>query len=134
MYISDKINILDAPRIPNPKGDLRKIIDINSSGFEGFGEVYLSEITKGEKKGWKKHNEMHMILFVVLGKIKFVFKENLEDEKIFYSKIITDSDNCLLSVAPGLWFMFESLSLSNSILLNFANIPHNDSEVERFDL
>tara|TARA_Y100000766_G_C18455932_1_gene388221 strand:+ start:44 stop:448 length:405 start_codon:yes stop_codon:yes gene_type:complete len=134
MEIPNKIKILDVPRISHPKGDLRKIVDVNSAAFRGFGEVYLSEIASGERKGWKRHNEMHMTLFVISGKIRFVFKEEIEDSKAYFTKILTETDNCLLSVTPGLWFMFEGLSFPKSILLNFANIPHSDAEVDRCDL
>ena len=113
---------------------MRKIIDVNSLAFKGFGEVYLSEIASGERKGWKRHNEMHMTLYVISGKIRFVFKEDFKDEKVYFTKLLTETDSCLLSVSPGLWFMFEGLARSKSILLNFSNIPHSDSEVDRCDL
>ena len=37
----------------------------------------------------------------------------------------------LLTVPPGIWFGFQGISDSDSMILNLANLPHDPAEVER---
>ena len=38
-----------------------------------------------------------------------------------------------LTVPPGIWFGFKGLNNAKNMLLNVADIKHNDAEVERQD-
>ena len=42
----------------NIKINITKLLDINSSTFNKFGEIYISEINKNDIKGWKMHNNI----------------------------------------------------------------------------
>ena len=57
----------------NSKGNIIKLININSTNYNGFGELYISKINYGKIKGWKKHTKMKMNIFVISGKVQFVF-------------------------------------------------------------
>ena len=64
--------------------------------YNGFGELYFSEVNFGEIKAWKKHKKMVMNLIVPCGEVKFVFFDDRKNpiitnrfQEIVISKEIT---------------------------------------------
>ena len=47
-----KIRIVSKKILKNPKGDLLKYVTKEDKYFKKFGEIYFTEIKKGEIKGW----------------------------------------------------------------------------------
>jgi dTDP-4-dehydrorhamnose 3,5-epimerase-like enzyme len=69
---------------------------------------------------------------VVTGKIRLVVLENLESAPEL--EIVLDGvDRKLVTIEPGKWFGFQGLSQNEAMLMNFANIKHDDLEVERLN-
>ena len=58
--------------INHEKGNIFHIIKKDSSGYNGFGEAYISSVNANSIKGWKMHKQMTLNLLVILGKIRFV--------------------------------------------------------------
>lgn len=113
-------------KITVENGDVLKIINKAEDNFQGFGEAYFSRIDLGAVKAWKRHLSMYMNLVVPIGEVKFNFIIN--DQLETYT--IGETNYSIISVPPGIWFGFEGLEKIN-IVLNFSNIIHSDSEVER---
>ena len=111
-----------------PGGNIVKLLKNTDEDFKGFGEAYFSYINSGAVKAWKKHLSMNLFLTVPLGKIKFVFFDEIRN--LFDEVILTSSDKKAIIVKPNVWFGFKGRSLPYSILLNIANIPHDPTEVE----
>ena len=113
------------------------------SGYSGFGEAYFSTIESGAIKGWKRHREMVLNLVVPVGAVRFVIfddrrgsKTKGEFEEITLSRYNTGKNNSYgrLTVTPQLWIGFQGIYEDASLLLNIANIPHNQNEVDQMDL
>ena len=116
--------------IPVDGGGITKVIDKNSSIFSGFGELYISEIEHGAFRGWKLHKEMSSLLFVVRGTISVHITRNLSECKTLEFSQIDESRQALLLPAGNV-FGFKSLS-ETSLVANFANIEHQESEIMRY--
>ena len=126
----DDIIVTPLKRIPTDGGDVMHALKFSDNGFKGFGEVYFSWIEHGAIKAWKCHQSMTLNLVVPLGEVRFVF--HLTDQK---DKFLTESVGVnrysRLTVPPGIWFGFQGISASHSLLMNFADLEHDPDEVER---
>ena len=127
-----KINI---KIIKNKKGDLIKYLSSRDSFFKKFGEIYFSEIKKGQIKGWNLHKRYKCHLAVISGSVTFNFvdsrknsKTSLKKEKITLSK----KNYAVLLVPPKIWFNFTTRD-KVSLVANTLNYPHLDSETKKID-
>jgi dTDP-4-dehydrorhamnose 3,5-epimerase len=114
-------------RINVKGGDVLHALKRSDDSYIGFGEAYFSQVYKGHKKAWKRHKLMTLNLIVPIGNIKFIFVDENENSKEF---IIGDSNYSRLTVPPGIWFGFQGLTEPLNLLLNLANIVHDQEEVE----
>ena len=127
----DKVILNPIKRIKVIGGDVMHNIKTNDEGFEGFGETYYSFVNKGTIKGWKKHTKMTMNITCPIGKVKFVFSEDLNQ----FKDILLDEENLYrITIKPNIWFSFQGLYDPTSLITNVANLIHDKSEVERKDL
>ncbi len=102
--------------------------------YLGFGEVYFSNVIAGVTKGWKKHKKMTCNLVVPVGHVCF----HLYDQRIAttssgtYIKVNLGKSNYqMLTIAANVWFAFTGGEQDEpNVIANFADIEHNDEEVE----
>ena len=129
---SHKIIVTPLMNIKVVGGNVLRVIKNNDSGFEGFGEAYFSWIDPGSIKGWKCHNKMYMNIVVPVGRVKFVFRiTNQDGSEDFQVEEVGVDSYVRLSVPPGVWFAFQGISASSSLILNIASIVHDSDEVMR---
>ena len=115
--------------IENINGSVMHGLKKSDSSFNGFGEVYFSNIKYESIKAWKRHSRMTMNLLVPVGKVKFVFYD--EDEDIFEEHIIGRKDYFRITVFPKIWFGFKGLDKYENLVMNFADLEHDPEEAER---
>jgi len=125
-----KAELIDLKFVPAEGGGILKIIKKSSDHFQGFGELYFSQISYGAFRGWKKHQEMHSLLFVVQGDVSFHF---FFEDKPCYTLELTECiiEQKALMIPPGSNFGFKSTSSHGAVVANFANIEHRTNEVFR---
>ena len=126
----DDILVRPLKRITTEGGDVMHALKKSDNGYNGFGEVYFSWVEQGAIKAWKCHQRMTLNLVVPLGAVQFVFhlpypKETYRVEKIGEARCVR------LTVPPGIWFGFKGIASGSSMLMNLADIEHDDSEVLR---
>lgn len=126
-FFKKNIKIIKQKRIVHPLGNIIKIINKNNEGYAGFSETYFSEIKKNSIKAWKYHKKMTLNLFVIQGKVKFIFFDN---KKSFFKLILSEQNYKQVFVRPKVWFGFKGLGKKNKIL-NFSNIAHSTNEIMR---
>jgi dTDP-4-dehydrorhamnose 3,5-epimerase len=112
-------------------GDVLHALKCTEDSFVGFGEAYFSTIELNAIKAWKRHNRMTMNLVVPFGHAKFVFAYGCGE---FVCHQIGDHNYQRLTVPPGVWFGFQGLSQSCSLILNISDVPHDPSEVDRLPM
>ena len=121
-----------------PKGDVLHALKSTDKGYAGFGEVYFSQIKRGEVKSWKRHNRMVLNLVVVAGEIKFVIYDDREQSATFgqFSEFtLSPATNYQrLTIAPGLWMAFQGIGQGVSMLMNIIPEPHDSTEVDSKEL
>jgi dTDP-4-dehydrorhamnose 3,5-epimerase len=116
-----KINLLT---FKNNKGNVLRAYRKDEEKIGKFGEVYLSWINKKSIKGWKMHKKMHMNLIVPVGLVKFVFYE----KNIFKEVIIGDNKYYRIYVPNKIYFAFQNLSKKKSLVINYSNIIHQNTD------
>lgn len=115
-------------------GNVMHAIKKSSKGFLGFGEAYFSIIKHNSIKAWKKHKKMHLNLIVPLGKVHFTIFDDRNNSNMFAEYILSNENYLRLTIPPKVWVGFKGLSKPQSIILNIADIPHEDKEVEKIDI
>lgn len=114
-------------------GDVMHAIKKNSNGFVGFGEAYFSSIKYNAIKAWKRHNKMYLNLTVPFGKVHFTIFDDKNNLENFAEHILSSENYLRLTIPPGVWVGFKGLSKPHSLVLNVADILHEDKEVEKLD-
>lgn len=126
------IMITPLARISTVGGDVLHAMKKNDQGYSDFGEAYFSLVSKGFIKAWKRHKHMTMNIIVPMGNVRFVFY--IEQTKEFQIYEIGIKNYARLTIPPEIWFGFQGLSTTPSLVLNISNIPHDPDEVERLEL
>ncbi len=115
-------------------GNVMQAIKKSSKGFLDFGEAYFSIINYNSIKAWKKHKKMYLNLIVPFGKVQFTIFDDRNKSNKFAEYIISSENYLRLTIPPQVWIGFKGLSKPQSIILNIANIPHEDKEVEKIGI
>lgn len=114
-------------------GNLYHGLKESDDGYDKFGEVYFSSIKKNKIKAWKMHTKMKMNLIVMSGEIRFNFIDLSKNIIERYEINLSINNYKRITVNPGLVFGFKGIS-DNNILVNIANIAHDDNEVMNYDI
>ena len=118
-------------------GDVLRGLKSNEMAYNGFGELYFSEVNFGEIKAWKKHKKMVMNLIVPCGEVKFVFFDDRKNPIItnrFQEIVISKRNYKRITVPPNIWFGFKGIGKENNLVVNLSNIEHSENEVERKEI
>ena len=103
----------------------------SDDGFNGFGEVYFSNIDHNVIKGWKQHKIMQMNLVVPVGEVRFVVYDDREGSStygVFNDIYLSRNNYQRLTIPSGLWMAFQGRSLGGAMLMNTASIVHEPAE------
>jgi len=129
--ISDVV-LTPLKQIIDQKGAVFHFLKNDSPNFKNFGEAYFSKINHGEIKGWKLHLIANQNFCVPFGAVKIVIFDNRPNSlsRGVVQEILLDDDvnYKLLSMPPGLWYSFKSLSKKYSLLANIIDIKHSIEE------
>ncbi len=124
-------------KILSPQGNIYHGMKKSEDTFVGFGEAYFSTVKNNEIKAWKRHQRMTLNLMVPVGKIKFVLfddRKNSATEGNFFEVELSLKNYQRLTVPPKIWCGFQGKSQELNILLNIANLEHDQKEVDKLDI
>ncbi len=124
--ILDKIKINNLDIFPTKYGNAMHAIKNSNENLKQFGEVYFSWINFKSVKAWKYHTQMTLNLVVPVGKVKFVFYCDKKNK--FRIEEIGENNYALLTVPPRIWFGFQGLYNTKSLVTNIADIEHDPKE------
>ena len=114
-------------------GSVLYAMNLSDDGFYGFGEAYFSTVSFNSIRGWKRNRGMTLNLVVPEGSVRFVVYDNRcsSYKTGFFQEVILSRDNySRLTIPPKVWVGFQGVNRKTNLLLNIANIPHNDNEVD----
>jgi len=120
-----KVFFTNLKKISNEKGSVIHGMRNDDNGFKGFGEVYFSSIKYKKIKGWKFHKKMTCNLIVLLGRVRFVFSDGLNN---FREEIVSSKNLVRITIPPKIWFGFQGVGKRN-LLVNISNVKHRKNEV-----
>lgn len=135
--------LIEGVRISNNKiiksvdGSVLQGIKRTDNNFKGFGEAYFSTVNFNCVKGWKKHIKMNLNLVVPHGEILFVLYDGREYSPTFkmYNEFKLSIKNYgRLTIPPKIWVAFKGIGKKKNLLLNIADIEHDQKEIERCSL
>jgi len=115
----------------NENGKLYHHTRCDSSLFEKFGEVYISQTKTKVVKGWKLHQDLNQLMSVPSGKVLFILKDLREDSGTtgFVNHFEIGEDNySILKIPKGVWYGFQTISEKDSLIVNLTDLPHNPQE------
>ena len=76
--IAKLIKLKDYKIIKNKKGNIIKFLNKKNKLFQGFGEIYFSELKSKQTKGWNYHKNICTII-VPIGEVYFqIFNQGLK--------------------------------------------------------
>ena len=125
------IQLTPLKQITDDRGAVLHMVKRNNLTSE-FGEVYFSEVLPGKIKAWKRHKKMKQNFAVPFGRIKMAFFDDREQSAsngILEELVIGRPDQYyLVHVPPLVWYGFQGLGDTPSILANCADMVHDPNE------
>lgn len=124
--------------IEDQRGAVMHMFRSDSPHFHRFGEIYFSVTNPGVVKGWKRHSKKTQHIAVPHGKVKFVIFDSRPGSSTKGSLMEIElgrPDNYQLLVIPaGVWYGFQGMSPSPTIIANCTDMPHDPSEAEQINI
>ena len=117
--------------IPNGLGDIMHILNHKDSTFNTFEEAYFTKVNYQSIKGWNKHLKMTLNLVVPVGSVLFYFYDDRKESPSYHftqKELISSENYCRLTVPPGIWVASRGISEGTNLVLNIADIVHDDEE------
>ena len=119
-------------QIFNARGSVLHMMRSDSLGFNGFGEVYFSQINPGAIKAWKLHQRQTQNFSVPVGSIRLIVfddREKSDSRGVVQEFEVGITSNYLrVTVPPGLWYGLICVGSQTALLVNCADIPHDPLE------
>lgn len=129
------VEIIKKDVIADDRGKILHMLKSNDKNFKKFGEIYFSEIKKGQIKGWNLHKRYMCHLAVISGSVTFNFIDSRKNSKTFLRKekiTLSKKNYAVLLVPPKIWFNFTTRN-KVSLVANTLNYPHLDSETKKIN-
>ena len=130
----DGIKITPFKQIEDDRGKVMHMLRNDSANFVKFGEIYFSTVHPNKIKGWHIHKKMTLNYAVVQGEIKLVLydaRPNSKTKGEIQEFFLSQSNYKLISVPPLVWNGFKGIGKQTAIVANCADLPYEDSEIER---
>ncbi len=122
---------------PDERGCVLHFLKASSPEFQSFGEAYFSITNPSVIKAWKWHKGKSQNLVVVSGEVKFVIYDNRENSSthgIVNEYKLSRQDYKLLTLPESIWYGFQTISNTESIISNISNIEFGASESKTLDI
>lgn len=130
------VRIRPLRRIPDERGAILHMLRADAADFEGFGEIYFSQVYPDAIKAWHLHKTMTLNYAVPVGMIKLVcFDDRLESPtrgnlaELFLGEL----NYQLVTIPPGVWNGFKGIGDVPALVANCATEPHDPDEIVRMD-
>tara|TARA_Y100001934_G_C12329521_1_gene764327 strand:+ start:1011 stop:1532 length:522 start_codon:yes stop_codon:yes gene_type:complete len=123
-------------KIPDERGMIMHMIRADDPLFKCFGEVYFSVGHVGAIKGWHLHTKQTQHYAVIQGMIKLVLFDERPDSptKGELMEIFTGEDKYeLIKIPTGVVNGYKAYGAKSAIIANMADMPHDPTEMKRYD-
>lgn len=121
-------------QILDDRGAVLHMLRRDSPLFKGFGEIYFSQTNPGVIKAWKRHRLMRQNFAVPVGLLLLVVHDDRPESTTCGQtlEIILGrpDDYQLVHLPPMVWYGFQGIASTPTLLANCANLPHDPTESE----
>lgn len=121
-------------QIADDRGAVLHMLRCDSELFTTFGEIYFSEIRSGIIKAWKRHDKMTQHFAVPVGRIRLALFDDRADSrtrgKTETHELGRPNAYHLVRIPPRIWYGFQGLSQTPSLVANCTDLPHDPNESE----
>lgn len=133
----DGVRLYPLRVIEDARGAVLHMMRTDWPVFEGFGEVYFSEIRPGVLKAWKRHRRTTQHLVVPVGRVEFALHDDRRESP---SRGRTERHQLgrpdayhLFVIPPLVWYAWRCLSDHPALVANCIAEPHDPSAAEQSD-
>ena len=131
----DGVVILPLKIITDERGSVLHMLKSHEPLFDKFGEIYFSEILSGAVKAWKKNKKLSQNLTVPVGMVNLAIYDDRRNSRtrgnIFDCLLGRPDHYYLIHIPPLLWYGFQGLGNTPSLVANCTNLSHDHSESEK---
>jgi dTDP-4-dehydrorhamnose 3,5-epimerase len=121
-------------QIVDERGAVLHMLRCDSPLFTQFGEIYFSVVFSKVIKAWKRHRRMTQHFAVPAGRIKLVLYDDRDKSptrgRLEEYTIGKPGHYYLIRIPPLIWYGFQGLDSTPSIVANLTDLPHDPAEVE----
>mgnify|MGYP006426815509 CR=1 FL=1 len=125
--------VIEEPKsFVDERGKLLRMVRKDSPLFDNCSEIYFSVINPNVIKGWKKHLKMTQLFSCPSGNIKLVIFDDRPQSTSFQTYLevnFGEQNHKLIKVPPGVFYAFKCESDIPAVMVNCANMIHDDNEV-----
>lgn len=133
--MSDGVKMRRLSVVSDPRGDIYKLLTLDSPEFSQFGELYASRISPLSIKAWRLHKRVTSNLTVVQGEVLLVctrLDPKNKKRKTTQEFQVSGLQPSLITIPPNVWYGFKAGS-SGALIINLIDEPHSEIELCRED-
>lgn len=121
-------------QIVDERGAVLHMLRGDSPLFTQFGEIYFSLVLPGVVKAWKRHRRLTQHFAVPVGQIRLVLyddRPNAASRGRLEEHTLGRPDHyALVRIPPLVWYGFQGIGASPSLVANCTDLVHDPEEVE----
>lgn len=129
------VQLIPLHQIGDERGKVMHMLRADAPHFQGFGEVYFSQVNPGAVRAWTRHKVMVRNYAVPSGRVRVVLYDERADSPtrsaIQVVHLGPDGEYALLIIPPMVWSGTKGVGNSPSLVTNCATLPHDPDEIER---
>lgn len=121
----DRCQILDLPKIHDPRGNLTFIESNNQIPFAIERVYYLYDVPGGSERGGHAHKELHQLIIAMSGSFDVLLDDGKDKKRVHMNR-----SHYGLYVCPMIWRELDNFS-SNSVCMVLASNKYAESDYYR---
>lgn len=121
----DLCQIIDLPKIHDPRGNLTFIEANNHIPFDIRRVYYLYDVPGGSERGGHAHKELHQLIIAMSGSFDVLLDDGKEKKRVHLSRSYYG-----LYVCPMIWRELDNFS-SGSVCMVLASNKYDEADYYR---
>jgi len=121
----DRCQILDLPKIHDPRGNLTFVESNNQIPFSIERVYYLYDVPGGSERGGHAHKELHQLIIAMSGSFDVILDDGKDKKRIHLNRSYSG-----LYVCPMIWRELDNFS-SGAVCMVLASNKYAESDYYR---
>jgi len=118
-------NVLDLPKIPDPRGNLTFVESNSQIPFDIQRVYYLYDVPGGSERGGHAHKGLHQLIIAMSGSFDVLLDDGKDKKRVHLSRSYYG-----LYVCPMIWRELDNFS-SGSVCLVLASNKYDEDDYYR---